>query len=75
MIAGCYSLHLYCDNYDYASVTRGGHEFEEFPHEFTAELGSTCRADARKLGWKFNIRKGEATCPKCNAAKRKPSHG
>jgi hypothetical protein len=71
MIAGCYSLHLYCDNYTIESVQRGEHEFEEFPHEYTDELGSKCRAEARRDGWKFNWKHGAAICPKCNRRKLK----
>lgn len=67
MIAGCYTLHLYCDNYDPCNL--GKHSFDEFPHEFTHELGSTCRRIAKERGWKVNYTTGSALCPKC--AKRK----
>jgi hypothetical protein len=69
MIMGCYSLHLYCDNYSQSSVGRGEHAFLEFPHEFTAELGSTCRKEAKEMGWTFNRQKDIAVCPKCNKRK------
>lgn len=59
MIVGCYHLCLYCERKSAA------HEFDEFPHEFTAEFGSECRAQARLKGWKLN-KDGTAICPKCN---------
>lgn len=62
MIAGCYLLHLYCENRRKAD---GVHEYDEFPHEYTHEFGSRCRADARKDGWKLT-KDGKAYCPKCN---------
>ncbi len=62
--AGCYSLHLYC-KYDNPE-----HEWSEFPHEFTDELGSTCRKNARSLGWKLDA-DGTATCPKCSKRLKK----
>ncbi len=71
MIAGCYTLHLYCDNYDSTVLGCNGHEYNEFPHQYHAELGSTCRAKARAAGWQVNYKTGEAICPRCNnAAKR-----
>ena len=57
-IAGCYTLHLYCDN------ANGNHAWGEFPHELTHELGSSCRKEARRRGWVFH-RNGTVTCPKC----------
>lgn len=68
MLAGCYSLHLYCDERKDNLPGRdddGVHVWDEFPHQFTDELGSVCRADARRAGW--IIRKdGTCVCPKCN---------
>lgn len=57
-LAGCYMLHLYC-RYDSER-----HVYGEFPHEYTRELGTECRARAKRAGWKFH-RDGAATCPKC----------
>jgi hypothetical protein len=54
---GCYLLDLYCQ------WENPEHKYNEFPHQFTAEKGSTCRKEARKKGWKFSD--GFATCPKC----------
>ena len=56
--AGCYSLHLYC------KYLNSRHEFDEFPHEYTAEHGGECRKKARADGWIIH-RDGLATCPKC----------
>lgn len=67
MIAGCYSLDLYCDNDSPSSVERGEHVYREFPHQYTAEHGSKCRSLARKAGWKLDIKNGLAICPKCVA--------
>jgi len=71
MQVGCYSLHLYCENY---SVADGIHNYGEFPHEYAHEYGSRCRADARRDGWLLK-RDGRALCPKCNPKRRaaKPS--
>lgn len=67
MIAGGYTLHLYCENYNGGQL--GEHQFNEFPHEYYDELGSRCRAAARKQGWKFDTRTGVAFCPKCTKRK------
>ena len=65
MIAGGYELHLYCDN---ARTTNGQpdivHRFNEFPHQYTHELGSVCRRNARADGWRL-MPDGRALCPKC----------
>lgn len=63
MIAGAYSLHLYCDN------ESDDHAYKEFPHEYVDEFGSSCRRRARKAGWKL-YRDGRAICPKCNMKKK-----
>lgn len=57
-LAGGYCLDLYC------KYKNPAHVYAEFPHQFTAELGSTCRADAKKAGWLIH-RDNTATCPKC----------
>lgn len=72
MIAGCYTLHLYCDNYTTESQPfpdEHGHAFKEFPHEYTHELGTECRRMARKAGWLIRA-DGYALCPKCSGKKR-----
>lgn len=63
MIAGCYSLDLYCE-FD----KRGDdvHEYGEFPHVYTNEFGSKCRRNAKRDGWKLS-NKSQAICPKCVA--------
>ncbi len=63
MMAGCYSLDLYCDNA--GTFPDGIHAFDEFPHQFTHELGSVCRARAKAAGWLFQ-RDGKTLCPKCS---------
>jgi len=70
VIVGCYTLELYCDNrkpYPEDEV----HGYSEFPHQYTDELGSVCRRDARRDGWVLG-KGGAATCPKCSGKKRKP---
>lgn len=67
MIAGSYSLDLYCENYN----SRGpwpdqhGHTFNAFPAQYTHELGSKCRQAARRKGWLL-MRDGRAYCPLCS---------
>lgn len=67
--AGCYSLDLYCRHA--SAYPDQLHAYDEFPHQFTAEHGSTCRREARKRGWIFH-RDGEVTCPKCARRKKDP---
>lgn len=63
MIVGCYTLDLYCDRQ--GKHPDGIHAFEEFPHQYTHEFGSVCRARARRAGWLLG-RDGSALCPKCS---------
>ncbi len=78
MIAGCYSLHLYCRNenlpvhYGEGPVPTGHHHsgrqggnFEDF----TGQTLSECRAQSKKAGWTWQ-QDGDVTCPLCN---RKPT--
>ncbi len=68
MWAGCYSLDLYCDNSgpNLKGMPHDGiHSWDEFPHNYTDELGSVCRAKARKNGWIIGS-DSTAICPKCN---------
>ena len=67
MIVGCYALDLYC-RYDAASCgpeagTRK-HPFKYFPHQYTGPNYSSCRAQARRGGWRFDP-DGEVLCPRC----------
>jgi hypothetical protein len=74
MIASGYTLDLYCD----VPVEGWEHLHQsEFSHgpgvgKFYAEEGRTARADARRAGWKFNMRTGVAICPTCAKAGRAP---
>lgn len=67
MWAGAYSLDLYCEN---DALNDGIHTYSEFPHQYVEELGSTCRAKARRDGWIVNS-DGTAICPKCSGKKTK----
>jgi hypothetical protein len=71
MIAGCYSLDLYCrferlpihfEHLDGAIVPHR-HFSDEFPHQFTAQTERSCMEQARARGWKFSNH--DATCPRC----------
>ncbi len=65
MMAGCYTLDLYCDN------STGAHEWDDFPHTFHHEYGSRCRAQARAAGWIINRKEGTAICPLCSGKNKK----
>ena len=72
MIAGGYTLDLYCDNaeprkWGDALVDRFGHKAGDFPKQYFGELGATCRQQARRVGWLIG-KGGRALCPKCNKA-------
>lgn len=71
MQVGCYTLDLYCDNAKQWPDDLG-HDYGEFPWSYTGELGSKCRAKARKAGWKL-LPDGGAICPKCNKRSNKNS--
>ncbi len=62
MLAGGYTLDLYCDNQEVTD-----HKYGEFPHQYVHELGSTCRRRARKDGWL--IKPGRQLCPQCSGKK------
>lgn len=71
MIAGCYSLDLYCENSDREPRSwpdKHGHEWNEFPWQYTDEEGRVCRTRARLAGWSINLKTRTALCPKCNPA-------
>jgi hypothetical protein len=61
MIVGCYDLNLYCDE--------PGHKprpaQDGADAEYCAETGGECRRDARKAGWKLQMRNSRAICPTC----------
>ena len=61
MIAGCYTLDLYCSKFKQHDTI---HVWNEFPHQYTDEFGSACRKAARLDGWVFK-RNGVVLCPKC----------
>lgn len=63
MIVGGYDLQLYCDRESPA------HGYKEFPHQFSSEFGHRARRNARRAGWKLNLRDGTAICPKCSGKK------
>lgn len=74
MIAGCYSLHLYCRNeglpvyYGDGPVPLGHHRAMH-PDPFLGQTLAECRAQSKKAGWTWQ-RDGDVTCPLCN---RKPT--
>lgn len=65
MIAGCYSLDLYCDYCDRNTCTGSNR-----PDKFNAETGGECRKNARKRGWRLDWSAGLAKCPACVKAKK-----
>lgn len=66
MIVGGYSLDLYCDKENHE------HLWNEFPHKYTGEFGSDCRAQARRDGWK--LKAYVAICPKCAKKEEKKNN-
>lgn len=73
MIAGCYSLDLYCENYNGKGPwpDEHGHGFDTFPKQYIDEFGSACRRMARADGWVLR-QDGKAYCPTCNPNRKKP---
>jgi hypothetical protein len=67
MIAGCYTLDLYCDT---PGCPMGRCEDGAPPFQATDEKGSTCRKKARQAGWWLNNKSGAALCPSCAAKRR-----
>lgn len=77
MWAGCYTLDLYCENFQNggllardagtldAKTCDGVHGWFEFPHQYTGEYGAECRSRARKAGWIIK-NDGTAICPRCS---------
>ena len=62
MIVGGYTLDLYCDR----EACQHRNDANWNPRQYTAELGSRCRSDARRDGWLLT-RDGKAYCPNCRA--------
>jgi len=69
MQAGSYTLHLYCDKKPWHEHALG-YAMPNPMGEYGGEIGSSCRARARKAGWMLH-RDGRATCPECNPRKGK----
>ena len=63
MIAGAYTLDLYCDNHEWMDDI---HDFDEFPHQFVSETKGECFRKARKQGWLINVKMNKVLCPKCS---------
>ncbi len=68
MQVGCYTLDLYCDNSESAwtcatDIMMSG-ETERWPIQYTHELGTKCRKDARRDGW--TLTREKTICPHCN---------
>ena len=60
MMEGSYRLHLDCDG------PHSNYEFREFPAVFfEGSDGPSCRARARREGWRLDVLSGLALCPKC----------
>ena len=61
MIVGAYTLDLYCDlpcNHGYGDAV-------VVPDQYVADTGPRCRQQARRDGWRFNLRERLAVCPRC----------
>lgn len=74
--AGMYALDLYCDKVGPnlpGKATDGVHKWDEFPHQYTNELGSVCRSAARRDGW-IITNDGGSICPKCSGKRAAPSN-
>ena len=68
MIAGCYSLDLYCED------AEGGPcpvPWNKFPDTFTGETWGQCVRQARRAGWRIT-RDRRAYCPECSGKKDRP---
>lgn len=66
MIVGGYSLHLYCDVLDESYQHRGSASFPgDGTGDFCGESGGNARQDARRAGWKFDLKGGRVICPSC----------
>ncbi len=70
MIIGCYSLDLYCDNHSrdkeiFNDAVGNKSVYHWKVWEYIAETGGRARQIARADGWKLNLQKGTAICPRC----------
>ena len=63
MMAGCYTLDLYCENADVWPDPL--HAYNEFPRTYIHELGSVCRSNARRDGWLIGDGDHQL-CPRCS---------
>jgi len=72
MLAGCYTLHLYCE------VRIDGRECGRFG-EYHAETGAACRRQARDDGWRIGRYRGEGiasvACPEHSGKTVQPKPG
>jgi len=57
--AGCYVLHIYCDD---PGHTRWRDGFPEW--EYAGETRAECRRQAKRNGWKYR-KDGTTICPAC----------
>lgn len=68
MIAGCYSLDLYCRHqdgvYDEDHRLNGQLNYVSYPASYTGATEDDCKKQARRYGWVFN-RDGDVTCRLC----------
>lgn len=62
MIAGCCDLRLECDVDDCMAASDG---LGRAVGEWNFELGSRCRAAARRAGWRWDNETGLCRCPSC----------
>jgi hypothetical protein len=69
MIAGCYTLDLYCDYEDRA------HPSFYFPHQFFGETYGECARQARRSGWTIGPKRSKAICPLCSGKVTTPTPG
>jgi hypothetical protein len=60
-MAGCYDLVLECDGEDCAAGRDGMRAIAAW----NLELGSACRAAARRAGWRWDNVTGLCRCPNC----------
>lgn len=58
MIVGCYSLDLYCDHPD-----GGQYRCTNWPGQWTGTTDRNCYAQARRAGWKLDLRQRQVLCP------------
>lgn len=69
MIVGCYDLQLYCDDPEHEVWRPNGTGrwpgSGDNPGTFTHEFGSVARSMAREAGWKLDVKKDTAICPRC----------